>query len=254
VVPPNFPTNSLTAFLFSSIRATCPAHFFLLDLLIHSPMILEPFVGPWPLCQFRNPVHSQYDSLDGGSARRKASTFTQDNTNAINADIDALNGVRTHDPSVRRQFMRQTARPLITLTKSASYEAPHYVISSILLLFPPSSAQATKTWRLINHKDQVHLLGGRDPRPSKLVASQFSNRCSDFKASRVILFIKERGESENLAEQLERDASRPSLIPHWVMLPAGCARARVLNHVHGPPCTCAITRTFRSKSHETYVR
>jgi hypothetical protein len=42
--------------------------------------------------------------LDGGSARSKATTYTQNNTKSINAhntDIHALNGIRTHDPSVR---------------------------------------------------------------------------------------------------------------------------------------------------------
>jgi hypothetical protein len=41
--------------------------------------------GPWSLFQFLNPIHSQQDSLDGGSARRKAATYTQNNTNGINA-------------------------------------------------------------------------------------------------------------------------------------------------------------------------
>jgi hypothetical protein len=40
-----------------------------------------PYVGPWPIFQFSNLIHGQKDSLDGGSARRKASTYTQDNTN-----------------------------------------------------------------------------------------------------------------------------------------------------------------------------
>jgi hypothetical protein len=35
----------------------------------------------------------------GGSARRKAAMYTQDNINA-HTDIHALNGTRTHDPSV----------------------------------------------------------------------------------------------------------------------------------------------------------
>jgi hypothetical protein len=48
-------------------------------------MALQPFVRPWPLFQFRNPIHSRYDSLDGGSARSKAATYTQNNTNRINA-------------------------------------------------------------------------------------------------------------------------------------------------------------------------
>jgi hypothetical protein len=40
-------------------------------------MTLQTFVGPSQLFQFRNLL----DYLDGGSARRKASTYTQDNTN-----------------------------------------------------------------------------------------------------------------------------------------------------------------------------
>jgi hypothetical protein len=43
-------------------------------------MALQPFVGPWPLFQFLYPTHSQYDSLDGGSTRRKASTYIHNNT------------------------------------------------------------------------------------------------------------------------------------------------------------------------------
>jgi hypothetical protein len=40
----------------------------------------QPF-GLRPLFQFPNPIHSRKDSLDGGSARRKAATYTQNNTN-----------------------------------------------------------------------------------------------------------------------------------------------------------------------------
>jgi hypothetical protein len=43
-------------------------------------MDLQPFVGPWPLFQFLDPVHSRQDSLDGESARRKTATYTQNNT------------------------------------------------------------------------------------------------------------------------------------------------------------------------------
>jgi hypothetical protein len=37
----------------------------------------------WSLAafQFHNPIHHSWDSLDGGSARRKAATYTQNNTN-----------------------------------------------------------------------------------------------------------------------------------------------------------------------------
>jgi uncharacterized membrane protein len=39
------------------------------------------FVGPLPLFQFLNSIHCWYDSLDERSARRKAATYTQNNTN-----------------------------------------------------------------------------------------------------------------------------------------------------------------------------
>jgi hypothetical protein len=57
-------------------------------------MALQLFIGPWPLSQFLDPIHSLLESLDGGSVRRKAVTYTQNNTNL------ALSGIRTHDPSV----------------------------------------------------------------------------------------------------------------------------------------------------------
>jgi hypothetical protein len=48
------------------------------------------------------------DLLDGGSARRKASTYTQNNTNT---DIHALSWFRTHDPSVRASEYSSCLRP-----------------------------------------------------------------------------------------------------------------------------------------------
>jgi hypothetical protein len=36
---------------------------------------------------FHDPVHSWYDSLGGGSAHHKASTYTQDNISRINTEI-----------------------------------------------------------------------------------------------------------------------------------------------------------------------
>jgi hypothetical protein len=65
-------------------------------------MALQPFVGCRLLLQFLDAVHSE-DSLDGGSARRKASTYTQNNTNTEQTHIDnhVSSGIRTHDPSVR---------------------------------------------------------------------------------------------------------------------------------------------------------
>jgi hypothetical protein len=64
-------------------------------------MTLQPFVGPWPL-SFLIFLHSRYDSLDGESACRKATTHIQDSTNTeqTHTDIHTLSGIRNHDPSV----------------------------------------------------------------------------------------------------------------------------------------------------------
>jgi hypothetical protein len=55
----------------------------------HSSVALQRFVGPCPFLQFRYRIYTdssgRQDSLDGGSARRKAANYTQNNTNRINA-------------------------------------------------------------------------------------------------------------------------------------------------------------------------
>jgi hypothetical protein len=43
-------------------------------------------------------IHSRQGSLNGGSARPKAATYTHDNTNT---EIHASSGIQTHDSSVR---------------------------------------------------------------------------------------------------------------------------------------------------------
>jgi hypothetical protein len=45
-------------------------------------------------------IDSRYDSLDGGSACRKATTHTIQHRHGVNADIHASSGIRTHDPCV----------------------------------------------------------------------------------------------------------------------------------------------------------
>jgi hypothetical protein len=40
---------------------------------------------PWNLFQFTNPMHSRYDSLHGGSAHRKAATYTEQHKHRMNA-------------------------------------------------------------------------------------------------------------------------------------------------------------------------
>jgi hypothetical protein len=79
-------------------------------------MAVQLFVGPWPLFQFLDPVHSRYDSLGRGSARRKAATYlhTEQHRHGINAhntDIHALSWIRTHDPSVRAVEDSSCLRP-----------------------------------------------------------------------------------------------------------------------------------------------
>jgi hypothetical protein len=72
---------------------------------IHSSMALQPFVGPWPLLQFRNHFYT-----DGKTAwtsdqpmARPLLTYrtTQIQNKRTHTNIHALSGIRTHDPSVR---------------------------------------------------------------------------------------------------------------------------------------------------------
>jgi hypothetical protein len=63
---------------------------------IHLSMALQPFV--WPCTLF-----SQYDSLNGGSACRKAATYTQNNMNTqyMQTGTLASSGIQRYDPSFR---------------------------------------------------------------------------------------------------------------------------------------------------------
>jgi hypothetical protein len=86
-------------------------------------MALKPYVGSWLLFQFLDPIHSRQDSLDGGSAGRKAATYTQNNTNRINAhntDIDALSGIPTYD------FVFQRAKTVHALDRAATVIGSNY--------------------------------------------------------------------------------------------------------------------------------
>jgi hypothetical protein len=77
-------------------------------LSIYASMGLQPFIAPWPLFQFLHLLHSRYDSLDGGSARRKVATCTQ-NTNRIKAHrhscLEWDSNPKLQRSSGRRRFM-----------------------------------------------------------------------------------------------------------------------------------------------------
>jgi hypothetical protein len=49
-------------------------------LLDYLYMVLQSFSSALVTFQFLNPMRSLYDSLNGGSARRKTATYTQNNT------------------------------------------------------------------------------------------------------------------------------------------------------------------------------
>jgi hypothetical protein len=52
---------------------------------IYLPMaLLQTFVALWSLFHFLNPLHSRWDYLDGGSARRKAAAYTENNIKTHN--------------------------------------------------------------------------------------------------------------------------------------------------------------------------
>jgi hypothetical protein len=75
------------------------------SLFIHSHFLLLPLehsasVKRFASLQFLNPIDIQYDSLDGGSARRKAATHTGQHKHRMNADIHASSGIRIHDPRI----------------------------------------------------------------------------------------------------------------------------------------------------------
>jgi hypothetical protein len=76
-------------------------------------MALHPFVGPWNLLQFRNLFTPTVGLLGGGSARRNAATYTEDNKNTEQkqTNIHVLSGIRIHDPSVRGSENSSFLRP-----------------------------------------------------------------------------------------------------------------------------------------------
>jgi hypothetical protein len=106
------------------------------------------FVGPWTLFQFLDPIHSRWDSLDRGSARRKAANYTQNNT-----DIHASSGIRTHDPGIRAGKKSSCLRPRghwsseAILPSSAMYTFPLRATSLIRTLIVTFSFCKQNTFR-----------------------------------------------------------------------------------------------------------
>jgi hypothetical protein len=67
-------------------------------------MALQPFVGPWPLLQFRDLFYTDSRTpLTSYQPVARPLPNTGQHKHRINAhtDIHALGGIRTHDPSVR---------------------------------------------------------------------------------------------------------------------------------------------------------
>jgi hypothetical protein len=75
--------------------------------------LYSPLLGADLFFSFVIFLYRRQDSLDGGSARRKAATYTQNNTNIeqTHTDIHALSEIRTHDPSVRASEDSSCPRP-----------------------------------------------------------------------------------------------------------------------------------------------
>jgi hypothetical protein len=81
-------------------------------------MSLQPFVGTWPLLQFRNLIY-----IDGGLLGRVMSPsqgrylHTGQDKHRINAHTDthALSGILSHDPSVRASAVYALDRAAIVI-------------------------------------------------------------------------------------------------------------------------------------------
>jgi hypothetical protein len=100
-------------FIVRAVLTSNPTYRLFYNIMAFICLRLQAFVALWSLFQFLNPIHSWYDSLDGGSARRKASAYTQGDTNKINThtDIHASSEILTHDPSVRANKDSSCLRP-----------------------------------------------------------------------------------------------------------------------------------------------
>jgi hypothetical protein len=118
-IPKHYYYKCYSLFLLSAIMSQW---FIIIIIIIRA---LQSFIGPWPLSfQFLDPLHSWQDSLDGGSARRKAATYTgkRKHNKGTQYRYPCLkwdSNTRSQRSSERRQFMPWTAQPLwLAVTKT----------------------------------------------------------------------------------------------------------------------------------------
>jgi hypothetical protein len=80
---------------------------------IHSSMVLQPFVGPWPLLQFRNlfSTDARTPWTSDQPVGRPLPKHRTEQTQNKRTDIHALSGIRTHYLSVRASEDSSCFRP-----------------------------------------------------------------------------------------------------------------------------------------------
>jgi hypothetical protein len=83
--------------------------FALIHWFIHSSMALQPFVGPWPLLQFRNHFYTD-GSTPWTSDRPVGRSLPKHRINAY-TNIHAFSEIRTHDPNIRASDGSSCFRP-----------------------------------------------------------------------------------------------------------------------------------------------
>jgi hypothetical protein len=99
---------------------------------IHSWMALQPFFGPWPLLQFRNLFYTDgrtpwtSDQTVTRPLPTHRTTQTQNKHTHKYPCLECESNPRSQRPSERRQFMPQTARPVIGTLR------PHDVETAVI--------------------------------------------------------------------------------------------------------------------------
>jgi hypothetical protein len=78
------PLSSTTTYTIELVSNWCLRDYFIIIIIIIIFIIIRAlrlFVGHWPLFQFLDTIHRRARSLNGRSARRNASAYTQDKIN-----------------------------------------------------------------------------------------------------------------------------------------------------------------------------